>query len=82
MSPVKTGSIRYHLLNSRIVLTFLGFAVAGIPTWLFLIMHHLFEPQGFWQNVFFVGFGFYFLGAAQIFLLGVLLVWLYFVLNN
>lgn len=51
---------------SKLFFTVLGFAVAGIPMWGYLLADSIFEPQGFWQNLVLAGFGLYFLGAVQI----------------
>lgn len=44
-------------------------AIAGIPTWVWLTIRYLAEPNGFWQEAVVFGLGLYVLGAAQIGLL-------------
>ncbi|MDB5194099.1 MAG: hypothetical protein JWN50_113 [Parcubacteria group bacterium] len=43
--------------------------VGGIPTWLFLLIKHLANPTGFWQNLVLYGLGFWVGGAIQLLLL-------------
>lgn len=40
--------------------------VALIPTWLFLFIRHLANPEGFWQNLVMFGIGFWTLGFIQL----------------
>ena len=40
--------------------------VTLIPTWLFLLIRHFTDPNGFWQNLVLVGLGMWFLGGIQI----------------
>lgn len=67
---------------SNIFFTIVGILIAGIPTELLVLLHYLVEPQGFWQNIFLFGFGFYFLGGIQIGLFIGLLVWLCVIWNE
>ena len=43
--------------------------VTLIPTWLFLLIRHFTDPNGFWQNLVLVGLGMWFLGGIQIILM-------------
>lgn len=54
---------------SRLLLSFLSLLLCLAPFWIYLMARCLFDPHGFWQNVFLVGVGFYFLGGVQIILL-------------
>jgi hypothetical protein len=49
-------------------LTFLAFLVAGLPTWLIVIVKSMTGATGFWQKLIVYGAGYYFLGLAQLFL--------------
>lgn len=40
--------------------------LALTPFWFFLFVRYLLAPEGFLQNLILLGFGYYFLGAAQI----------------
>jgi hypothetical protein len=51
---------------AKMIASVLAFAVAGIPTWIYLLARSAFDPQGFWQNLVLAGFGLYFLGTIQI----------------
>jgi hypothetical protein len=64
-------------LGFKLVLTLVGVLIAGIPTWLYLIMSSLLDPEGFWQKLVVMGLGLYVLGGIQFFLGIALLVWLY-----
>lgn len=40
-------------------------ALCLTPTWVYLLARSLLEPEGFWQNLFLAGLGFWFLGSLQ-----------------
>ena len=40
--------------------------VALIPTWVFLLVKHFTQPEGFWQNFVVYGLGVWFLGSLQL----------------
>lgn len=65
------------VIGFRLLLTAVGIAVAGIPTWLYLIARNLLNPEGFWQNLVILGAGLYVLGGFQIFFAIGLLFWLW-----
>lgn len=51
------------------VFTLGSLAVALIPFWIWFACYKLLEPVDFWQRVVVFGFGAYFLGGLQIFLI-------------
>ncbi len=54
---------------SAVLKTFLilvGFLIAGIPTWIFLLIKNSLNPTGFWQNLVAYGLGAYFLWGVQL----------------
>lgn len=61
----------------RFALSLVAVAVCLTPIWIYLLVNWLFEPHGFWQNIFLAGVGIYFLGAAQLVLLVVLAILLF-----
>ncbi len=54
---------------AKAVISCLVFVLSLIPTWLFLLLEHFAQPNGFWQKLVLLGFGIYFLGIIQIVLL-------------
>lgn len=48
------------------LLTAVIWGVALFPLWLFLIVKHLTDPEGFWQNFVMFSFGLWALGGLQI----------------
>lgn len=52
----------------KVFLSLLAFVFCFIPTWIYLLVDALFEPNGFWQNIVLFGIGLYFLGALQLIL--------------
>ena len=52
--------------------TLAGIAIAGIPTWVYLLVRLLLSPEGFWQEAALGGCGIYFGGSVQVILLGIL----------
>ena len=46
--------------------TIIGFVVALIPTWFYILAKVLLAPQGFWQNFLLLGVGLFFLGGLQL----------------
>ena len=52
--------------------------LALIPTWAFLLVYHFTRPQGFFEKFAVMGFGIWFGGAFQLFLL---LTWVYAVIQ-
>lgn len=69
-------------LGFKLFLTVLGIAIAGIPSWLYLLMSSALNPEGFWQNLVMVGVGLYVLGGFQFILLIGLFAWLWAVWTN
>ncbi len=61
----------------RLSLSVAVFAVALIPVWIFLLVKHMFEPHGFWQNLALAGIGVWILGLFQVGLLvlAIFLLW-------
>jgi hypothetical protein len=51
-------------------------ALALSPTWIYLGIKNMLDPQGFWQNFVLIGAGFWILGGLQILLiiLGVVVI--------
>ena len=50
----------------KILLMFFTVIIMFIPTEFFILLKYLVGPVGFWQNLFFVGIGLYFLIGFQI----------------
>ena len=45
------------------------------PTWFFLVVRFLANPDGFWQNLVLIGLGTWFLGSAQVmFFMGTIVI--------
>lgn len=42
-----------------------AFVICFIPTWVFLLIRYLLNPQGFWENFAVFGAGVWILGAFQ-----------------
>ena len=63
-------------LRLKILMSLLGVAVAGIPTWLYVGAKSMSNPEGFWQNIVLGGLFLYFGGTLQLILLVALCVWL------
>lgn len=57
-------SVRSFVLKTLAILALL--AVALIPFWLWLFSSFVLDPHGFWQKLFLVGIGIWFLGAIQL----------------
>jgi hypothetical protein len=64
-------------IGLKLFLSVIGIAVAGIPTWLYLIASGMLNPEGFWQKLVVMGLGLYVLGGIQFFLVIGLLIWLF-----
>jgi len=47
------------------ILTIILLAMALIPTWLFLLIKNLLNPEGFWQQFVVYGFGLWLFGGLQ-----------------
>ena len=60
-------------LGARLLVTAVAVAIAGIPTWIYLLASSLLSPTGFWQRLVMMGLGLYFLGGVQI-ILGIILL--------
>jgi len=76
-----TVEIKTDGLFARFLVVLVAFVICFIPTWIYLFAHWLLEAHGFWQNLFLLGVGVYFLGAVQIvlfivFLLVIMAAWL------
>jgi len=65
-------------IGIRLIISIFSFIVALIPFWTFWGVRTLAQPEGFWQNIFVFGLGFYFGGAMQIILL---IFWIVFILT-
>lgn len=61
----KSGWLGYAIYASIVM------GIALIPTWIYLLARLILQPSGFWQNVFLLGIGFYFLGFCQLVLLAI-----------
>jgi hypothetical protein len=59
---------------AKIVFSIVAIAIAGIPTWIYLLIRLCLEPSGFWQEIVVFGFGVWILGGLQFFLFIILLV--------
>ncbi len=59
-------------LKEKIAFSLILFVICLLPFWLYLLIKLIFAPEGFWQNIFLVGIGVYFLGAIQLALLAIL----------
>ncbi len=59
----------------RILFSVIGTIIAFAPLWFYIFIKNILSPEGFWQNFFLLGLGFYFLGAIQIILLVILIAW-------
>ncbi len=57
-----------HIL--AVLLSALTAALCLWPTWLWLGLHHVAHPVGFWQQLATAGLGLFFLGSAQVVFLG------------
>ncbi len=65
----------WKLLVALMVLVSL--ALAFIPTWVFLAIRSMLEPDGFWQQLVVYGIGVWFMGGLQVILLiGWAMVWI------
>lgn len=60
----------------KVFLSLLGFVVAGIPAYVWLIARHLLEPDGFWQELVTLGLGVWVLGGLQFMCIFMLIAWL------
>jgi hypothetical protein len=49
--------------------TIVCLALAGIPTYFFLFLKSILNPEGFWQKFLVYGMGIWFIGALQVVLL-------------
>lgn len=52
-----------------IIKTLISLIIAGfslLPTWFFLIIKNMLDPEGFWQKFVVFGVGVYVLGAMQL----------------
>lgn len=58
-----------RLMMGEVFWQVVAIAIAGTPTWFWLLVKSLMEPEGFWQNLVVYGVGFYFLGGIQLVLL-------------
>lgn len=63
----------------KLVSTVLITVVAFTPTWLFLIVRSILEPEGFMQNFLVFGLGVYILGGLQLMLV---FLFLYFLITE
>lgn len=61
----------------RFLLNVLLIVAALIPTWFYLFLRFVLNPQGFWQNFVLLGVGLYYLGGIQLIFLIVLAFLLY-----
>ena len=52
----------------------IAIGVAGCPTWFWLFIKNMLEPEGFWQEALVYGVGIYVLGTIQLVLLVALVV--------
>ena len=59
-------------LKEKIAFSLILSVICLLPFWLYLLIKLIFAPEGFWQNIFLVGIGVYFLGAIQLALLAIL----------
>jgi hypothetical protein len=66
----------------KFLLFLLTWGIALIPTWLYLIVRFLLNPEGFWQEFFLLGLGLYVLGTIQLFMALAGLAVTYFVLQD
>ncbi len=57
----------------KILLILVGGLIALLPTWVYLLIQHIANPQGFWQHLVMVGLGLWVLGGIQFVLL---LLWI------
>jgi uncharacterized membrane protein len=53
----------------QIGFTIVCFALAGIPTYFFLFIKSILNPEGFWQKFLVYGLGIWFVGGLQFILL-------------
>lgn len=70
--------MRFVGFLAQVALTVGSAAAALIPLWVYVLAQHLLKPQGFWQNFVLFGVGVYILGALQLVLF---IVWLVFVFS-
>jgi len=54
---------------AQVIWSLITLAIALIPLWFWLVIKHMVQPQGFWQNLAIAGLGMFFLGSIQIILL-------------
>ena len=64
---------------AKITASLICIAVAGIPTWMFMIAKSMTNPEGFWQKIVLGGLFIYFGGGLQFILFIVLCAFLYFI---
>ncbi len=62
----------------KLGVSLLATVIALIPLWIFLGIKAIASPEGFWQNLVFVGVGAYFLLGIQFFLGVGLAIYLFF----
>ena len=60
----------------KFILNIFILVLALIPTWVFLLVKNLLNPEGFWQKAFVYGFGIYFLGSLQFVCIFMYIAWL------
>ena len=56
---------------------FVAFWVAGIPTWLWLLIYKFVTPEGFWEKFALVGGGLWVFGSLQLVLFMCFLVFIW-----
>lgn len=50
----------------RMLLQIVAVMICLCPTWLFILLRHMLDPEGFWQKLVFLVLGIIFLGALQL----------------
>ena len=65
--------VREYLRDSRlksvsvnVAATFVALIISLLPLWIYITLHALMEPAGFWQTLALGAVGLYFLGSLQI----------------
>jgi len=59
---------------AQIGFTIICFGLAGIPTYFFLFLRSVLNPEGFWQKFLVYGVGMWFIGGLQLVLLIIAIV--------
>jgi hypothetical protein len=58
---------------AKLIISIVAFLLTLVPVWLYLLIRHLFSPEGFWQNFVLMALMILSLWPIQIFLLIVFL---------